>query len=79
MNEAEKLVSEKRPGLIEQSLQNMHQLLDAEIERLEQLAKVNPNIRQTEIEHQKEQRDNLAHLIGSAQLRMEAARVILAT
>ena len=53
--------------------------LDAEIRRMEGLREVNPSVPQFEIDYLREQKQQLTHAIRSAQLRLEAVRVILAS
>ncbi len=50
-----------------------------ELGRLEALAKVNPNIRQQEIELLKTQNDELKAILDQAQLRLDAIRVLVLT
>ena len=51
----------------------------AEIERLAALAKVNPNIREEEIDQAREALASTERLLSTAAMRMEAARVVIAT
>lgn len=53
--------------------------LGAEIERLQALADVNPNIRQQEIDHLVDLRVHLTEALGSAQLQLDAIRIALTT
>jgi ATP-dependent helicase HepA len=50
-----------------------------EIERLQALARVNPNVRAEEIEFMELQREALAIALDSASFRLDALRVVVAT
>lgn len=60
-----------------QALQDMHQQLDAELERMQALKEVNPNIRDEEIVAQQAQIEELDHLIKHAQYQLDSLRVIM--
>ena len=51
----------------------------AEIERLRQLSRVNPNIRAEEVTAFEEDRDRYRHFLSIAQLKLDAVRVAVAT
>lgn len=53
--------------------------LDVEIERLQSLAQVNPNIRSSEIDHLLASKQELLHHIDAAQLELSAIRIALTT
>jgi len=53
--------------------------LDVEIERLQSLAQVNPNIRSSEINHLLASKQELLHHIDAAQLELSAIRIALTT
>ena len=55
----------------------MQQLLGSELARLQSLQKVNPAIRDEEIEHVSNQIDNLESIMGEARLNLEAVRLIV--
>ncbi|MGQ9426326.1 RNA polymerase-associated protein RapA [Gilvimarinus sp. F26214L] len=69
----------RRDQLIESALTTMSGQLGAELERLRTLAKVNPNIRQEEIEHLEQTIDEREHHIRLAQIGLDAVRVIVCT
>jgi hypothetical protein len=52
--------------------------MNFEIERLEQLMKVNENVRPEELEFLKLRKELLMEAIGGADMRMDAVRVIVA-
>lgn len=53
--------------------------LGAEIERLRQLARVNPNIRDEELTALESDRDACTRYLAAAQLKLDAVRVVIAT
>ncbi len=62
--------SEKAQALVVQDLDN-------EINRLEALSKVNPNIRSSEIKHLKQQKQNTLKALADATLQMNALRLMV--
>jgi ATP-dependent helicase HepA len=66
-------------GQQEQALHAMHTSLNGEIERLRVLREINPNVRKEEIDLLHTQRDELHTALQSAQLRLDAVRVLVAT
>lgn len=58
---------------------NASQLLDSELQRLQQLAKRNANIRQTEIDYLQQVKADTVKAIRSAQWRLDAIRVVIVT
>ena len=76
---SEKLAQAVLPSYSQQAETAMAAELDAEIRRMEGLREVNPSVPQFEIDYLREQKQQLTHAIRSAQLRLEAVRVILAS
>lgn len=76
---AEKAVAAPQERIREQALAAMHSELEAEQERLQALAEVNPAIRQQEIDFLAQRRTQLADSIQSAELRLDAVRVAIVT
>lgn len=76
---AEKLAAPQQELQRQQALDAANLQLGDELERLQALAQVNPNIRQEEIEHLINQRDLITTAIGDAQLQLDAIRVALTT
>ena len=74
---AEKQGQSKLKGLVDEATQNATQQLDQEIQRLEALKQFNPNIRQAEIDMLKDQKQLCLDAIASAQIKLEAIRVIV--
>ncbi|MGO1297605.1 MAG: RNA polymerase-associated protein RapA [Vibrio sp.] len=60
-----------------QALQDMHQQLGAELERMQALKEVNPNIRDEELVTQQAQIEELDQLIKHAQYQLDSLRVIM--
>jgi ATP-dependent helicase HepA len=76
---AEKLAAKLESSLIDTARTQMKNLQQSESERLQALAKVNPNIRQDEIDHLAAETDKLQHYLASAHLKLEAVRVAVIT
>ena len=64
---------------IEAAQQRMHSTLEGEWQRLEDLRKVNDNIRPEELDHARHTIDQLATTLGAARLRLDAIRLTTAT
>jgi len=75
----EEQASALETGLIADVREKVLQQHQHEEERLIQLAKVNPNIRQEEIDSLKQHRDEIIIAIDSATLKMDAIRVAVVT
>ncbi|KGM06789.1 RNA polymerase associated protein RapA [Methylophaga thiooxydans] len=76
---AEKAVVAPQERIRQQALDAMHAELEAEQQRLQALAEVNPTIRQQEIDFLAQRRAQLADSIQSAELRLDAVRVAIVT
>jgi ATP-dependent helicase HepA len=63
--------------LREKSLAEMHQQLGAEMQRLTELKQANPSIRQEEIDHLAKQMSTLDEVIQTANLHLEAVRLVV--
>ncbi|MEY3219964.1 MAG: hypothetical protein RIT27_1321 [Pseudomonadota bacterium] len=79
LEESEQKIKAKLPTLIQESLTLMHATLDEEIERLQELKSINPNVRQDEIDFLFQQREQLSEHLQSTQLRLDAIRVMVST
>lgn len=79
VEKAEKLASAQIRAIAEKARQAMHQTLDQELQRLTALAKINPNVRQAELDFIQLQLTELTHYINKAQLKFEAVRLIVVT
>lgn len=67
------------PELLEQAAHRAHRVIDGEIHRLKALQQFNPNVREEEIRYLERQRTATDRSIASANLRLNAQRVIIAT
>ena len=74
---SEKLAQSSRPELVNQAIATMHAELKTELERLQALAKVNPNIRREEIEELEGLPEKLEAYLSAADLRLDAIRVAM--
>lgn len=63
--------------LQQEALRNMHSQLQAQQDRLQALAKINPLVRPEEIAHLADKQQQLDQYIGKARLRFDAIRVIV--
>ena len=75
----ETLAQRQVPERLEQARQRIHQTLDREIDRMQALRRVNPNVREEELHYLERQREAMEKTIASAALRLDAQRVIVAT
>ena len=64
--------------LIDAAIDAMQQTLGAELQRLQQLARHNPSVRQHEIEELGAQREQLQHHLSNSRVRLDAVRLIIA-
>lgn len=75
----EELEQAKVAGIVDGAIEQMVAQQREALQRLTELAKVNPNIRQQEIDWIKEETAMLAEYLSKAQLRLDSVRVIVAT
>ena len=78
LTRAQEMATDKLGPIKEESLAAMNQFHDREITRLTRLARVNPNVRQQEIDHLAEAKAELADALAATELRLEALRIIIA-
>ncbi len=76
---AEALAQQQTPALVEHARQQAKQTLGAEVERLTALGRLNPNVRQSEIDFFSRQWDEVMDKLAGAGLRLDALRVIVVT
>lgn len=74
----ESIASEKAPAIIAKAHREAGALLSREIDRLEALRRVNPNVREAEVEFFRAQWRALDQVLDSARARLDALRVIVA-
>ena len=72
----EPLVEAAATRLREEAIDRMQVQLDAELERLEALARVNPAVRPEELARLRDERERLAEALGHIRLRLDALRLI---
>ncbi|MGV6807151.1 MAG: RNA polymerase-associated protein RapA, partial [bacterium] len=68
-----------RAELVARAINHMTHELDQEQQRLAELAKLNPAIRQQEVAHIGDIRDDLEDYLGQATMRLDAVRVVIAS
>ena len=76
---AQDLAAPHQAHIITSASETMQSLQKAELDRLQALAEVNPNIRQDEIDHLQAETDELQDYLNSAQIKLEALRVAVVT
>lgn len=77
ISRTEELAEAQKGQLVDAAITAMQSELTFEIDRLHALAKVNPNIRQQEIESLKGLPEQLESCLGQAQMRLDAVRVAM--
>ncbi len=75
---AEHQATAELPAHVQAATARVEQELGEEIDRLRQLQKVNPNVRDEEIRALEQRRDELLQALTAAQVQLDAVRVILA-
>jgi ATP-dependent helicase HepA len=79
VEKAEKLAETQVSAIQQKAVEMMHKTLDQELQRLTALAKINPNVRQAELDFIELQLSELTHYINKAQVKFEAVRMIVVT
>ncbi|GLS27542.1 RNA polymerase-associated protein RapA [Marinibactrum halimedae] len=79
LKHAQNLAEEKQKTLVNDAKANMLKQQQYEIDRMEALAKVNPNIRQEEVDHLKEQSMTLLSYLDQVQARLDSVRLVVTT
>jgi len=74
---AKGLAREEKSALLQSAMQDAHTRLDGEAERLRELRKVNPNVREGEIKTAESVIVDVTRNIAKAHLRLDAVRLIL--
>ncbi len=75
IKQAEQLAGKQEHPIIEKASGKMKQLQQSELERLQALAEVNPNIRQEEIDHLRDETSDMQHYLDSTHIKLDALRV----
>ena len=76
---SEKLAARLAPARLDDAASRSRQALQHEIDRLEALIKVNPNVRQEEIEFLRARLALILDRLQQSSVRLDALRVIVAT
>lgn len=76
---SERLARAQVPAIIKQAQHQIKKTFTQEIERLSALHEINPNVRKDEIHFFKQQLERLSTRLESANLRLDAIRIIIAT
>ena len=79
LHRSEKYGELKSAKVLQKAHEQAADVISLEINRLTALSKVNPNIRNDEIEYFKKQLATLTDVIDAANLRLDAVRIIVAT
>jgi ATP-dependent helicase HepA len=73
------VAQECMPGIIESGLKEMETVIGGEIDRLQRLKKINPNVRDEEIRYFMKEKESLHEAILSSRLRLDCLRLIFKT
>ncbi len=79
VDRADALVKPQRDATVATALENVQALQGGELDRLQALAKVNPNVRDEEIDHQQTLLKELSYYLSEAQINMDALRLAVVT
>jgi ATP-dependent helicase HepA len=79
LEHAEQRAEAQKDGILNAAIENMQAGQQVELERIQALAAVNPNIREEEIRFVRETTERLEHHLNNAQLRLDAIRVAMVT
>ena len=77
IGKAQELAAVRLTEVQQQAQQLMQQKLNAQIERLQALRKLNPSVRPEEIAHLQQQQQELTDYIRKARLKFDALRVVV--
>lgn len=76
--QVEHRVKSEQETIVAQAIDEMQRAQEAELLRLKALSRVNPNIRQQEIEMLQAETESLSYYLQNAQLKLDALRVLVA-
>lgn len=77
LKRSELYANRKSTVILQHSQQQASETITREVNRLEALSRVNPNVRSEEIQHFEQQLSTLTNIIDNARLRLDAIRVIV--
>ncbi|WP_429136342.1 RNA polymerase-associated protein RapA [Aeromonas hydrophila] len=73
------IAEELKGGIVDKARAQMAQTLQQDLDRLEALKAVNPNVRDSELDYLRDLQAELHHLIDQTQLKLDAIRFIVVT
>lgn len=73
------IAEELKAGIVDKARAQMAQTLQQDLDRLEALKAVNPNVRESELDYLRNLQAELHHLIDQTQLKLDAIRFIVVT
>ncbi|MFM4737963.1 RNA polymerase-associated protein RapA, partial [Aeromonas caviae] len=79
IGKGEVIANELKAGIVDKARAQMAQTLQQDLDRLEALKAVNPNVRDSELEYLRNLQAELHHLIDQTQLKLDAIRFIVVT
>ena len=79
IGKAQPIAEELKAGIVDKARTQMAQTLQQDLDRLEALKAVNPNVRDSELDYLRNLQAELHHLIDQTQLKLDAIRFIVVT
>ena len=79
IGKGEVIANELKAGIVDKARAQMAQTLQQDLDRLEALKAVNPNVRDSELDYLRNLQAELHHLIDQTQLKLDAIRFIVVT
>ena len=79
IEQAEQLAANHETGIVDAARARMQKLQQSELERLQALAEINPNIRKEEIEHLVAETAELHRHLATTHIKLDAIRVAVIT
>ncbi|HFK2926266.1 TPA: RNA polymerase-associated protein RapA [Aeromonas hydrophila] len=79
IGKGEAIAEELKGGIVDKARAQMAQTLQQDLDRLEALKAVNPNVRDSELDYLRNLQAELHHLIDQTQLKLDAIRFIVVT
>ncbi|KFN17450.1 RNA polymerase-associated protein RapA [Aeromonas bestiarum] len=79
IGKSQPIAEELKAGIVDKARAQMAQTLQQDLDRLEALKAVNPNVRDSELDYLRNLQAELHHLIDQTQLKLDAIRFIVVT
>ncbi|WP_421287325.1 RNA polymerase-associated protein RapA [Aeromonas veronii] len=79
IGQGQAIAEELKAGIVDKARAQMAQTLQQDLDRLEALKAVNPNVRDSELDYLRNLQAELHHLIDQTQLKLDAIRFIVVT